>query len=272
MSQLRTSQTVTAMTAVEQERAVAEVQAALTLAQARPRDELASLDRILKACARPTLAERALYAYPRGDETVTGPSIRMAEMIMRHWGNMQASVREISNAGGETTLEAYCWDLETNVRDSKTFTVAHERHTRNGSYKLTDPRDIYEMGANLAARRKRACILALIPEDVVEEAVAQCETTLANVDGAPEDKIKELVTAFEQYGVTSKMLQKRLGHRLDTVIAAEILQLRKIFGSIRDGMAKPGDFFDAGKGADQPAGDVAAGMNAKVGRRRGKPS
>lgn len=44
----------------DQQRAIAEVQAAMVIARMNPRDQRASMDRILNACTRPSLAEVAV--------------------------------------------------------------------------------------------------------------------------------------------------------------------------------------------------------------------
>jgi hypothetical protein len=239
-----------ALAAAEPHRHEAEIQAAMTIAKKFPRDVVRAMDRILSACTRPSLAEAALYAYPRGSELVTGPSIRLAEAIAQNWGNLQIGVRELSQSRGESTVEAFAWDLETNMRQSKVFQVAHVRHTRRGQTKLEDPRDIYELVANQGARRLRACILGVVPGDVVETAVRQCEVTQANAGGAPEEQIRKLVESFAKIGVTQEQITAFLGHRLDSVVGAEVLRLRKVYTSIRDGMASAADFFQPGKDAD----------------------
>jgi hypothetical protein len=259
---MQTSQP-TSLVQVEQDRAVAEVQSAMVIAKKFPRNQLEAMDRILQACTRVTLAESALYAYPRGGQVVTGPSIRMAEALAQNWGNMQFGIRELSQSDGESTVEAFAWDVQTNTRQVKVFQVPHKRYTRRGVTALTDPRDIYEMVANQGARRLRACILGVIPGDVIDAAVKQCETTLANQGGAPQDQIKNLLSAFSQLGVTKEMITQRLGHRLDSVISAEILQLRKIYTSIKDGMAKATDFFELAE-APAPTNEKTDQLNKKI--------
>jgi hypothetical protein len=160
------------------------------------------------------------------------------------WGNVQFGVRELEQRGGESTVEAFAWDLETNVRQSKTFQVKHERHTKRGKYALEDARDIYELVANQGARRLRACLLGIIPGDVVEAAVAQCEETLkAKADITPEN-LKKLVASFEAYKVTKEQIEQRIQRRLDTITPAQVVQLRKIYNSLKDGMSGPADWFD----------------------------
>ena len=227
------------------QREIAEVQAAMIIAKKFPRNQAKATDRIMVACQRPTLAEGALYTYARGGTDISGPSIRLAEAIAQQWGNLQFGVRELDQRLGESTVEAYAWDLETNTRQTKTFQVKHYRHTKKGGYNLSDPRDIYEMVANQGARRLRACILGIIPGDVVEAAVDQCEATLkAKADISPE-AVKKMVEVFAPYGVSQEMIEARIQRRIDSITPAQIISLRKVYNSLKDGMSKPGDWFDA---------------------------
>ena len=148
-----------------------EVQVAMLAAKKFPRDQVVAFNNIIRACQRMKLAESSMYEYPRGGEKITGPSIRLAEAIAQNWGNIDFGFMELEQRNGVSQVMAYAWDLETNARQTKMFSVPHIRHTRRGDYPLTDPRDIYEMVANQAARRVRACILGIVPGDVVEAAV-----------------------------------------------------------------------------------------------------
>ena len=110
-----------------------EVQAAMVVAKRFPRNEVESHNRILNACKRRSLAERAVYEYPRGGENVTGPSIRLAEVMAQNWGNLDFGITELEQKGNRSTVMAYCWDLETNVRQTKIFEVPHVRQTKKGT-------------------------------------------------------------------------------------------------------------------------------------------
>ena len=163
--------------AVEQSRAVAEAQAAMLVAQARKRDELMAYDKIMSACQRASLAESAMYAYKRGGILVEGPSIRLAEVLARSWGNITYGLRELSRNGGESEVEAFAWDLETNTRVTRQFVVRHIRDKKGGGVALTEERDIYELAANMGQRRVRACLLELIPADIVDSQRQTCGST-----------------------------------------------------------------------------------------------
>lgn len=250
----------------DSQRAMQEVQAAMVIAQKFPRDELRARDRLLRACDRQGLAMSALYSYNRGGAEVTGPSIRLAEAAARAWGNVQFGIREIEQRGDESTVETYCWDLETNTRETRVFVVPHYRYTRSrGKTLLTDPRDIYEHVANNGARRLRACILGIIPGDIVDDGVERCEETLkATADISP-DAQKKMVAAFGEFGVKQRDIEQRLGNKLEAIRPAQMVSLRKIFASIRDGMSKPADWFEAPK--EQSLADIKGQANGNQPRR-----
>lgn len=229
---------------IEESRAMAEVRAQVFMARQFPRDVLAARDRIMMECQRLKLAERAEYSFPRGGSQVSGPSIRLAEVLVRAWGNAMAGVTEVERREGESAMLAYAWDLETNTMHRQEFVVPHSRDTKQGKKSLTDDRDIYEMTANQAARRKRACILAIIPGDIVDEAIAQCRKTLIAKVGDLSTVIPAMLEKFAGIGVTREMIEKRLRHKIDATQPAEVVGLGSIFNSIRDGMAVVSDFFD----------------------------
>lgn len=226
-----------------------EVQAAMVIAKRFPRDEFEAFERIRKACQRKNLAESATYMYPKGGTKVTGPSIRLAEALASSWGNIDYGIIELEQNDKYSSVMAYAWDLETNTRQSKIFTVPHIRYSnRKGNEKLTDPRDIYEMVANQGARRVRACILGVIPGDVVDSAVDMCSETLEkNVGGTIEDTLKKLFATFkDNFGISKEMIEKYLGYKADSFTAKDIVKLRSVYSSLKDGMSKREDFFDMG--------------------------
>jgi len=251
------------------QREIQEVQAAMVIAKKFPRDSMRAMDRIINACTRPTLAQSALYSYPRGGQEVTGPSIRLAEAMAQEWGNIQFGIRELSAENGNSTVEAFAWDMETNTRQVKVFQVGHVRYSRNkGNEKLTDPRDIYEMIANQGARRLRACILGVIPGDVTEAAVQQCEVTQASTIEVTAETIKKMLDYFaDTWGVPQELIEKRIGRRADAINAPLMLNLRKIVQSLKDGMSKPSDWFDIDAATETVAPKVSD-LNAEIGAKK----
>lgn len=247
-SQRIESQQSEALVAVEQSRAVAEIQAAMLTAKRFPRNAVEAMDRILNSCTRQTLAEAALYTYSRGGTEITGPSIRLAEALAQSWGNIKTSVRELEQRDGASTVQAIAWDLESGYQSEKVFQVKHWRDTKKGGYPVTDSRDIYEMTANQGSRRLRACILAVIPGDVIEAAVKQCEATLKTKAEVTPERIKSTIDKFAELGVTKEQIEKRLQRHIESMQPAQLVSLGKIYNSMRDGMSKAVDWFDPPEG------------------------
>lgn len=234
-----------------------EIQGLVYSAKQYPRDQFQAYQRIKQACERKSLAMIASYEYPRGGQKVTGPSIRLAEVLAQNWGNMTFGVVELEQKVGESTCMAFAWDVETNVRSEKIFTVKHERSTKKGAQKLEDSRDIYELVANMGARRQRACILAIIPKDVVDSAVEECDKTLAGKNSEPIiDRIKKMFDAFKAFGVTREMIEKRIGVGIDSFTEKDVISLLKVYNSLKDGMGSREDFFESDK--SQPTTDTLA--------------
>lgn len=221
-----------------------EVQVAMLAAKRFPRDELYAMERIKKACQRMTLAKDAIYQYPRGGQQVTGPSIRLAEAIAQNWGNIESGVIELDNSNGKSEMMAYAWDLETNTRDAKIFTVPHRRDTKNGSKDLTDARDIYEATANFGARRKRACIMSVVPGDVVEMAVKECRKTMASTDKRPiAEIVKGMLKAFKELDITKEQIEKYIDKKIADLLKEDLVDLAGIIKAIKDGQSKAEDYF-----------------------------
>lgn len=227
--------------------AMAEVQAQVIMAKNYPRDTIQAVDNIINECTRQSLAESSTYAYPRGGKKITGPSIRLAEAIARHWGNLDFGIKELDQRNGESSVIAYCWDLQTNVRETKTFKVKHIRSTKAGNKILTDSRDIYELVANQGARRLRSCILGVIPGDVVDAAEKQCAITMNATADLSKEGIQKLVTAFEDKGITKEHIESFIGCHIAAINAAQVVNLRNIFSSLKDGMSNPWDWFNIEK-------------------------
>ena len=243
MQPQRSSQTEMMVT-----RQAQEVQVAMLAAKKFPRDQVVAYNNILRACQRRKLAENSMYEFPRGNEKITGPSIRLAEAIAQNWGNIDFGFMELEQRKGASQVMAYAWDLETNSRQTKLFSVSHIRHTKKGDYPLTDPRDIYEAVANQAARRVRACILGIIPSDVVEAAVDRCNKTLREGYEEPlVDRVRKMAEVFEkEFSVNISMIEKYLGCKSDAFSENDFVRLKKVYRALRDGMAKREDYFEIG--------------------------
>lgn len=244
----------TQMSVFQESKELSEIKGKMFLARQFPRDPEMSLQNVLRECERKDLAEAAQYEFPRGDSVVKGPSIRLVEVLARHWGNIMSGITEVDVQGDTTTIKCFAWDLETNASDEKTFSVKHERSTKKGNYRLTDERDIYEMVANKGARRKRACLLAVMPGWYVDAALDACDKTLADslTDGneSLEAVIEKTVNAFAGFGITPEQISTKLNKEIDKLSNNDIVKLRHLYSAIKDGFVKATDAFGIASGSD----------------------
>ncbi|KUH38418.1 MULTISPECIES: hypothetical protein [Streptomyces] len=253
-------------TAVEQSRAVAEVQAAIVVAQQCPRDISAAIAEMRQSCAQPYLAERAFFRFPRAGQTVSGPSVHLARELARCWGNVQYGLAELrrDDEYGESEMQAFAWDVQKNSRTSSTFIVPHKRDQKGGPKQLTDMRDIYENNANNGARRVREAIFAILPPWFVEEAKELCARTMRDGGGKPLNiRIADAVKAFEGMGVTADRIETKLGRPTGKWTEHDVAQLQVIYRSVQQGEVSVDDEFPAPRvTADEITGTGPAGGEA----------
>ena len=234
--------------AIEASRAIAEAQGKLVIAKRFPRDEVQAYNRVAQACQRKGIAEKAFYSYSRGGGTVSGPTIRFAEELARCWGNIDYGIKELSQDEGKSEMQAYAWDLETNAQSVQNFTNPHIREVGGKAKILTSQRDIYEINANMGARRLRSRILAILPTDLVDMAINECKKTLAGNNDEPLiDRVTKMVVAFGKIGVTQKQIETRLKRKVDTMTVDDFTDYIGIYNAIKQGESKIAEWFESEK-------------------------
>lgn len=224
-----------ALTTSEQARSRGIIEAGLTVAAARPRNEAKAIGRVQNACQRVRLAESACYTYSKGGSEITGPSITLVTQVALAWGNIDWGYRELSRARGESTVEAFAWDQQTNARYSRQFIVPHRIRVGGRQRELRED-ELADWIANQAQRRVRTCLENVIPRDVIEEAVDECNRTLKSSIDLDKSKIMTMIEKFEELGVTREQIQARIQRSIDAIQPAQYLAMRRIYTSIADGI------------------------------------
>lgn len=247
-------------TLVEQSRAVAEVQAAIVVAQQCPRDMNRAEADMKVACGRLSLANRAFYAVKNRGQ---GPTVHLARELARIWGNLDYGVRELSrdDTAGVSEIQAFAWDQQTNVRSTRTFIVPHERMAGGKRNKLNDLTDVYLNNQNIGARAVRECIFTVLPTWLTEEAQDLCRKTLEHGEGEPiEVRAQKAINVFaERFGVTPVQLETRIGKPATSWKPQDVAALQVLFQSIQSGETQVSDEFPSQRvTADELTGDEAS--------------
>lgn len=222
-------------TAVEQSRAVAQVQAAAVMAHQFPRSQQAAIDAMRDACGRKELAQRAFYKFARSGQAVTGSSVHLARELARIWGNIDYGLAELrrDDTAGQSELLAYAWDLETNARASRTFIIEHARDTKEGRRKLTELRDISDNNNNWGARNVREAIFAVLPRWFTDMAQAACRETLDGGGGEPLPvRVDRAIAAFGRARVTRDQLVDHVGAPVEEWTHLDVTDMEILYGSL----------------------------------------
>lgn len=252
-----------------------EIQSAIIAAKRFPRNEQQAFVKAINSFTRPTMAEAAMYNFPRGGKTVEGPSVDCARELARVWGNVRYGLRVVSQDADRLHIKAYALDLETNtyVEAEDEFSKLIQRkdkYTGETRWIQPDERDLRELMNRRGAIAIRNCILQVLPSDLVEDVLKTAKSTLQKDAGNSleknrEDTVKALVVAFDRVGVSVGMLETYLGHKLDLITAAEVADLRAIHQSIREGVAKREEYFkfEAVEQAKEPM-SLTGALKAKL--------
>jgi hypothetical protein len=254
LQQRTTVPATTQATAVEQARAVAEVAAAVRVAQDFPRDIPKAIDRMRQACGQRALADRAFYSLPRAGGRVEGSTVHLARELARCWGNVDYGVRELrrDDEAGESEMQAWAWDQETNVRSSRSFVVPHAIMAGKGADKkrkaLVDLGDIANNNNSVAARAVRETIFTILPVWFVKESEDIANATLRG-EGSGRTLAQDIADAVahyrDTYSVTAAQLEDWLSRPQADWTAQTLGALRVLAGELARGEKRVEDEFPA---------------------------
>lgn len=233
----------TQATAVEQARAVAEVAAAVRVAQDNPRDVTRCIERMRQSCSQRGLADRAFYSLPRAGGKIEGKTVHLARELAACWGNLDYGLRELrrDDEAGESEILAWAWDQERNARSSRSFVVPHARMAKRNGKKireaLDDLADVTNNNNSVGSRAQREVIFQILPEWFVAEAENLAARTLQDGGGKTlEQQIADILTAFgDNFGVTKAQLEKRIERPASEWTAQTVGFLRVLGGELNRG-------------------------------------
>jgi len=94
----------------------AEIDVQITTAKAFPRSLTAFLRKVMSmATLNLEIAESCTYALPRGGKTITGPSVRLAEIVAASYGNLRTGARVVYMDEKKIVAQGIVHDLENNI-------------------------------------------------------------------------------------------------------------------------------------------------------------
>lgn len=244
-----TNETATSYVAAQ---AKAVVEARYVMAIRRPRQWDQVRQDLLKECKRPSFArnESAYYRKPIG-AGVEGLGIRFVEVALRCMTNVLVETTMIFEDESKEIHRVSVTDLESNltypmdVRVTKTverskadnfISVRKNSSGRNVYTVIATEDDLLNKRAAQISKAIRTLGLRIIPGDLQDEAkVIIKKIRLDEAARDPNTERKSIADAFGEMGVKAADLSDYLGHSLDSCSPSEMVNLRGIYGAIRDG-------------------------------------
>lgn len=276
-------------TAAVAAQARASVEARYLVAMKRPRDWDQVRTGLLKECQRPGFADVARYRKPIG-KGVEGFSIRFAEAAMRHMGNLYPEVSTVYDDREKRIVQVAVTELEGNVTLSRQITIdktVERTVLKDGQIPLakrTNSRgattyvvaatedDLLNKENALVSKALRGHLLRLLPGDIQDEAEELIRKTLNDRAAKdPDSERKKLVDAFASLNVQPKDLREYLGHEIGTAAPAEIVELRKVYTSVRDGEAAWHEILEAKNGKTAKPSATTTAIKDKL-KQKGAPA
>lgn len=192
----------------------------------------------------PATAAAAEYAKPVGRDLVSGPSVRLAELMLLCWGNIKVTLTEPIISATNVVVHASAWDMETNSECpamSSTSIVG-----RNGRF----PNHLIETVAlATAAKAKRNAIIGIIPRAYVNEMLVVARNIVNKTDvPLPKRRADSLSHFARAYKVPNEKVFEFLDVKgADDMTTEDIEKLKLIVTAIQTGEAKIDEFFDLGE-------------------------
>ena len=214
-------------------------------------------------------AKECNYALPRGGKPITGPSIRLAEIIASEYGNNRTGARIVHVDRVEKYVEAegVYIDLESNAA-----TTARVRTRIVDKYgKLYSDDMIIVTGNAVCSKAKRNAILAGVPKAVWRKAY---EAALATIKGdikTLSERREAMLKAFAAFGVKPEQIFTALDiGGIDDVGIDEIALLTGMHAALKSGEETVESMFRGQtkaegdrKSTSQKMSDFAKGENGQ---------
>lgn len=253
--------------------AKASVEARFTLAHVKPRSIEDVRVAILRDCERPSFADSARYHLPIGDG-VEDYSIRFIEAVLQKMGNIKVDAPIIYEDDIQRVIRVDILDLETNYSvgsEAAVLKTVERKHLKQGQKSLGVRRnsngeqvyivDATERELSMKANAEKSKIMRtegkrLIPQWLLDECEMKIKDTMRNRAAKdPDAERRALIDAFAELGVKPSQLEEYLTHALEACTPAELIHLRAVFATLREGAAKWGDFVGMATAAPPKEGE-----------------
>ncbi|MDF1625623.1 MAG: hypothetical protein P1U84_05000 [Parvibaculaceae bacterium] len=238
----------------------AEIDQQIATARRYPRSIKRAVTNILSlATLDEDTAAECIYSLPRSGKTISGASIRLAEIISQSWGNCRIATRVVHVDRVEKYIEAegIYHDLETNMA-----TLARVRRrisNKNGSLYNDDM--IQQTGNAAASIARRNAILAGVPKGVWWKGYDAAVHVVRGEAKTLATRRAVAIEHFQHFGVTPEMIFAALNvEGADDIDLDDMVTLYGMASALKNGETTVEELFET-KRPTKPKQDAGEALN-----------
>lgn len=228
------------VTAFTQMRAEIDIQ--ISTARAFPRSIKTFLQKAESlATASEEIAASCSYSVPRKGKVISGPTVRLAEIVCSTYGNIRAGSRVIKNNGRSITAQGICHDLESN--SSVTIEVERKITKTDGSQFSEDLQTLTGNAASAIAFRN--AVFKIVPSALVMDIYEKTlDVSRGTLETLPKRRDKA-IQYFKSLGVKENQICDVLHlKKIEDIDLDTMSTLRGMVSLIKNGESTIHDLFD----------------------------
>lgn len=159
------------------------------------------------ACYSPLVASQCTYKVPRAGKKITGPSIRVAEIMGTSWGNLRYGGRVLSVGDRSLVCQGVCHDLETNVSVSVEVTRGIIDSNKK---RYSDDMIVTTSMAGISIAIRNA-IFKIVPAAFVSDVLTAAQKVARGEDQGLESRLNAALSFFDEKGIPKARVFLSLG-------------------------------------------------------------
>lgn len=184
------------------------------------------------ACLDEEIASSCMYALPRGNKSIEGPSARLAEICLSAWGNCAGAARIIEEGQRFVTAQGVFKDYERNT--AVTFEVRRRITTRNGT-RFND--DMIGVTSNAACSIAfRNAVFKGIPKAFWQHVYDEARKTAIGDASTLANRRAQMFEYFQKMGVQAEQILAILEKKgIEDIGGEDLLRLKGLATAIKEG-------------------------------------
>lgn len=221
--------------------AKSEVEAQLDAAHKYPRSIKKFLNEATTlATFNKEIAASCMYAVPRGNKVIEGPSIRLAEICISAYGNLHVGARVVGAEEKDVVSQGICWDLEKNNR----ITIEKRRKITDKHGKRFNDDMINVTGNASASIALRDAAFRIIPRTYVNMIYEQARKVAVGEASTLAARRAEVFDKLVKMGAMPDRILARIGKAsIEDIGVGELAVLIGFGTAIHSGSEKVDDIF-----------------------------